>query len=126
MNHQDIAVLHRQRIGDSVIRREGGYRQGAGRCPVERRWHVGEQCGWGEKELGPGSLPTKGQGVGKDVVAGLEANDRAAYAVDDACRLDAERERWLCAYIPATLTDDFVPIADTRGHDPDEDLVRGR
>src|ERR671936_2031410 len=58
------------------------------------------------------------------LVAECETHYVLADRGDDACRFDAECQRWLSADVPVAYANDLVPVADPCGAYRDHQLVR--
>ena len=79
---------------------------------------------WGDQPLRPGAVVTQRQGMREYRVAGREARHLFANGDNDAGRLDPEHQRGLTPNIPATYSDDLVPVANSGRPHRDHDLVR--
>ena len=116
----DRGGLGKRLVGGECRHREGGRRRprDGGRLPRDER-------GRSDEPLRPRALVSQRQWVSEHLVARCEACHVLADRVDNAGRLDTQRQRWSAADVPVARPDDLVPVADPCRPHREHDLIRG-
>jgi hypothetical protein len=112
-------------LAERLVGGERGHREGGGYLPRNGGRFPGDECGRSNKPLRPRALVSQRQWVSEHLVARCEACHVLANRVDNARRLDAQRQRWSAADVPVAHPDDLVPVADPCRPHREHDLIRG-